>query len=92
MLGEKTIAIKSKEGVTKKIKFQMADVTRVLASVGKIASAGNQVIMSKQGGVIKDKDDNVINLELENGVYVVKGMVKTQGEQHQARVFHRQGM
>ena len=85
VLGEKTIIITSKEGVVKKMKFQIADVTRILASVRKITKAGNKVTMHKTGGLIKDVGGSEIEIEIENGVYVVKAHVKNSG-------FTRQGM
>ena len=92
VLGEKVVTIKTTEGVIKKMKFQIADVTRILASVGKITGAGNDVIMQKNGGKIKDKNGKAIEMEIENGVYVVKGFIKAENDETGASVFHRQGM
>ena len=81
VLGEKTVTIRSKEGVIKKIKFQICDVTRILASVSKIAKADNTVTMKKNGGVIKDLKGNEMEIEIENGVYVIKASIKIENEQ-----------
>jgi hypothetical protein len=85
VLGEKNVVIKSKEGVVKKMKYQICDVTRILGSVGKITKAGNEVNLNKTGGKIIDGNGDEINVEIENGVYVVKAYVKTSG-------FTRQGL
>ena len=79
VLGEKIVLIKSKEGVTKKMKFQICDVTRVLGSVSKIAKANNEVNMDKAGGKISDSNGDEIKIEIENGFYVVKAFVKAAG-------------
>ena len=92
VMGEKVVTIKTMEGVIKKMKFQIADVTRILASVGKITGAGNEVLMQKNGGKIKDTNGKDTEMEIENGVYVVKGFIKAENEETGTSVFHRQGM
>jgi hypothetical protein len=79
VLGEKVVTVRSKEGVTKKMKFQIRDVTRILASVGKITMSDNKVNMHKTGGAIMDSNGDNIEIEIENGVYVVNVLVKTSG-------------
>ena len=89
VLGEKTVTIKTKEGIVKKIKFQICDVTRILISVGKITKADNEVVMSKTGGKIVDSKGNAIELEIENGVYIIKGSVEMRAAESQG--FTRRG-
>ena len=79
VLGEKTITIRSKEGIIKKMKFQICDVTRILGSVGKITKANNSVNLNKDGGKIVDKNGEEIEIDMENGVYVVNAQVMATG-------------
>ena len=86
VLGQKTIVIKTKEGIMKTMVFQICDVTRILASVGKIMKAGNDVLMSKKGSKVIDAKGREIAMEMENGVFVIKCHVKVD----EASVFTRQ--
>ena len=72
VLGEKVVTLRMPDGRIKKMRFQIADVTRVLVSIGKVTQAGNDVTMSAKGGKVVDKLGNEYNMELENGVYVMK--------------------
>ena len=83
VLGEKVITVKSASGLIKKMKFLIADVTRILASIGKITKAGNEVKMKKDGGEIIDRGGGSIEMELENGVYVIRCWAKKDGQQPQ---------
>ena len=79
VLGEKVITMKMEDGVVKRIRFQIADVTRILVSVGKVTKAGNQVVMEKKGGKVIEPNGRQFNMEMENGVYIMKCWVKTEG-------------
>ena len=86
VLGQKAIIIRTKEGILKTMVFQIADVTRILASVGKIMNAGNDAIMSRKGSKIVDVKVKEIGMEMENGVFVIRCHVKVED----APVFTRQ--
>ena len=58
------------------MRFQIADVTRILVSIGKVTEAGNEVIMKKKGGKIIDASGAEFEMQMENGVYVMEVMVK----------------
>ena len=79
VLGEKVVTIRSKEGIIKKMKFQICDVTRILGSVGKITKANNCVNLNKAGGKIVDNNGGEIEIDMENGVYVVNAQVMVTG-------------
>ncbi len=49
VLGEKVVPMKMKDGKMKKIRFQIADVTKILVAVSKIAEADNKITMHKDG-------------------------------------------
>ena len=85
VLGEKTIVIRTIEGILKKMKFHIADVSRILASVGKIMEAGNDSIMSLKGSRIVDERGEAISMEMENGVFVIRCHAKVE----EASVFTR---
>jgi hypothetical protein len=89
VLGQKTITVRTANGKMKRMTFQIADVTRILASVTKIAKAGNRVTMSKDENVIVDTKGEKIDMMIENGVYVVKCEVKVEGN---ASTFQRQAL
>ena len=76
VLGQKTIVIKTREGIMKTMVFQICDVTRIPASVGKIMQAGNDVIMSKNGSKVIDAKGREIAMAMENGVFVIRCRVK----------------
>jgi hypothetical protein len=76
VLGEKVVTIKTTCGKIKKMRFQIADVTRILVSIGKVTEAGNEVVMKKKGGKIVDASGAEFEMTMENGVYVMEVMVK----------------
>ena len=46
------------DGKMKEIRFQIADVTKILVAVSKIAEADNSVNMHRDGGMLMDKKGN----------------------------------
>ena len=91
VLGEKVITVMLEGGIAKKMRFQIADVTRILVSVGKVTKAGNQVIMEKDGGKVVDANGAQFSMEMENGVYIMRCMVKVDRQAHgEALCFQRQ--
>jgi hypothetical protein len=90
VLGEKIVTLRMPNGKLKRMRFHIADVTRILASVGKITDAGNEVRMRKSGGEIVDPKGEKFPMQIENGVYVIKCQVKVEMSDASDLCFRRQ--
>ena len=95
--GEKRIPVETTEGVPFALNFQVADITRPLASVAKIcdaghAGAGNSVVVHRDGGYILSLDTgHRTHFERVNGVYVLKTWARKASGSVTTAPFHRQG-
>ena len=67
----KIVEVRMQNGTSKKIRFQIADVSKILVSVSKVTAARNKVTMRDDGGEITDKEGNTFNMVKRNGVYVM---------------------
>ena len=79
--GEKKIKGRTKEGKPISMVMQVADVKKVLVSVGKITGANNKVVFDDEGSYIEDKatgEKTVIRKE--NGVYNLEMWVEVEEE------------
>ena len=85
-LGERIVSVQTSEGRDKKIKFQVADVGKILLSVDKLIEAGNEVRLSKENPCIQNKKSGEITkLTRKRGQFILELWVKTD------QVFHRPG-
>ena len=79
-LGEKCIKATTNEGHCVNLGFQMAEVTKPLASVGRICDSGNEVTFGPNGGVIYNAMTGcVTEIKRTNGVYVLEAWAETTG-------------
>ena len=79
-LGEKCIKATTNEGHCVNLGFQMADVTKPLASVGRICDSGNEVSFGPNGGYIYNTMTGcVTEIKRVNGVYVLEAWVDSAG-------------
>ena len=70
-LGERRVEVVTNENRNMLAKFQVAEVTRPLFSVGKICDQGSQVIFKADGGYIIDQAGRTTSFRRENGIYVL---------------------
>ena len=90
--GEKVIRGYTNEGKSVTVKYQIADVTKPLCSVGKICDNSNVVIFTDSGGLIMNKATGVATpFTRENGVYMLRTWVRTPKEKVAPKDFPRQG-
>ena len=69
---EKTIPVKSVEGVRRCIKFRSANVVKPLISMRKVVQARNVVVLDEKIPHSRNnRDGTVINLDVNNGVYTM---------------------
>lgn len=88
--GEKVIKAFTADGRPVSMRYQVADVTKPLCSVGKIADKENLVCFDSSGGVIFNKQSGQMTpFTREQGVYLLRTWVK-RGESS-GRDFARQG-
>ena len=72
-LGQKSIFAETNEGNVVSLGFQLAEVTKPLASVGKMCDAGNQVVFGPQGGhILNLMSGRVTEFKRANGVYILE--------------------
>ena len=94
-MGEKRINVETSEGMPVTLNFQVADVTRPLASVAKICDAGvngNTVVFNSDGGYILSLDTgHRTHFERVNGVYVLQTWARRSHVGEQGASFQRQG-
>ena len=89
-LGEKQAVVRTGDGSIKCIRFQVCDVTKILASVSRIVQAGHRVIFDSPdiGSFIECKSTGQRTyLRQEQGVYMLDVWVKPN-----ENPFHRLGM
>ena len=80
-LGQKSIVAETSEGNVVSFGFQLADVTKPLASVGKMCDAGNQVTFGPHGGQILNlMTGRVTEFKRANGVYVLDAWASAKGQ------------
>ncbi len=77
-------------------KFQVADVTRALWSVGVICDSGLRVVFTKETAAVLDaQGKELCHLERQQGLYIAKVKLRNplygQAGETQAAGFHRQG-
>ena len=71
-LGEDTIPFKSVEGVQRCTKFRSANVVNPLISMRMVVPAGNVVVLDEKKPLVRNnRDDTVIKLDVNNGVYTM---------------------
>ena len=71
-LGEQRLRACTDEGDEMEVLFQIADVSKPLASVSAICERGNRVIFGRNGGVVQSlKSGKLIPFERRNGIYVL---------------------
>ena len=79
-LGEKCIKATTNEGHCVSLGFQMADVTKPLASVGRICDSGNEVSFGPNSGCIYNvKTGCMTEFRRVNGVYVLEAWADATG-------------
>ena len=71
-LGERLVPFVSQEGFETSVKFQTAEVSRVLISGDKLLEAGCDVLLSKNNPRIVDKRERVFKLQRRKGVFLLK--------------------
>ena len=82
--GEQRLCWESEEGQRGGINIQITDVTKVLASVGKICEAGNRVVFEPDGGFIERiKDGNRTQFKRKGAVYVLETWVRARNSEDQ---------
>ena len=87
--GEKTIEFMTNEGSCKKVKVQVAAVTKLLLSAVKIVKAGYKVELDDEKPMIKNmKTGETIKIRKKNGIYVMDLWIDTET---MGRVFSRPG-
>ena len=76
-LGEQTLQLVTKTGQRVHTVFQVADVTRPILSVARLAEVGHQVRFHKNGGgIIHKQTGKEIVFERHRGVYVLEATVE----------------
>ena len=71
-VGEKTIPIKTNEGIQRCITFRSASVVTPLISMQKVVQAGNTAVLDETNPQIrKSRDGTMIKLYVNNGVYTM---------------------
>lgn len=71
-LGERVVAFKTDENKNKRIKFQEADVGKVLISVDKLVEAGNEVNLTKKNPHIKNiRSGEITKLRRKRGQFIL---------------------
>ena len=91
---EKHLSMMSREGVQRKMRFQVCDVERPLGSVSSICSTGHSVVFNPpddpRGSYIEhSKSGERMYLEAKDGVYVLNTKIAPKSKQ--ARPFGGQG-
>ena len=77
--GEKTVEFMTNCGKKQKVKFQLAEVTKVLLSADKINKAGFNVDLNAKNPMIMDtKTGAKIPLKRKNGIFVIDLWVNTE--------------
>ena len=76
-VGERAVEFKTEEGKSKKIKFQEADVGKILVSVDKLAECGNSVHLTKKNPhIINEKSGEVTKLRRKRGQFILDMWVR----------------
>ena len=80
--GERTVGMKTTEGETAWMKFQVTDVNKALGAVKPLCAAGNKVVFDDEGSYILNKaTGKITKMEEKRGVYVIRVWVpKGRGE------------
>ena len=87
--GEKTADFVTSSGQKRSVKFQLAKVTKVLLSAGKIAKAGFKVDLNLvDPSIVNLRTGGKIGLKYKNGIFIVNLWVDTEKV---GQVFTRQG-
>ena len=87
--GEKTIEFVTNEGKSKKVKVQVAKVTKLLLSAAKVVKAGYKVELDGDNPMIKNvRAGEEIKIKKKNGIYVMDLWIDTE---KMGRVFSRPG-
>ena len=90
--GEKAVRAYTKDMKPVTMHFQIADVTKPLCSVGKVADRGNLVCFSEKDGVIYNRTTgHMTPFTREQGVYILRTWVKNPKHERESAPFGRQG-
>ena len=90
--GEKKIKIRTQENQDRGIVFQIAPVTKVLLSVGRLSEQGNDVNLNSDDPHIRNKaTQEVTRLRKSNGMFILDMWVKVFVEEEIESGFTRQG-
>ena len=90
-MGERTVGFSTNEGQQKKIKFQVADINKILISVDKLVDAGNAVHLDRKAPRIVTPNGDNIPLRRKDGVFVLDMWIRRAKEQSsRERGFQRQ--
>ena len=76
-LGQQTLSIVTDEGRSAQARYQVADVSRPLTSVGKICDTNKRVIFGKHGVIMCLQTGRTMAFRRGNGVYVINTWTKT---------------
>ena len=88
--GEKRLAWEAEDGTKGGINIQITDVNKVLASVGKICSAGNRVVFEPEGGYIQNITSGArTELRKVGMVYVLDVWAKARNQEDQIMAVDR---
>ena len=78
IMGELNLSCRSNEGMPFKLKMQGAGVSRPILSVVRLIESGKDVMLKKNGGIIRDTQTGVTTTFIRtNGIYVMGVWVKT---------------
>ena len=89
--GEKNIVAITDEGRSVAMKYQVADITKPLCSVGKVTDSNNLVCFNREGGIIYHLGSKKITpFKREGGVYVLRTWISRDGTSTESD-FGRQG-
>ena len=70
--GEQALPLTTNNGCNADLTFQVADVSKTLASVSRICDKGNRVVFIKGGGVIQNLRTGIITpVRRRGGIYVL---------------------
>ena len=91
-LGQKTLATVSEEGAPIRQTFQIAEISRPLASVVELADAGNVVVFGRKGGYVYNVESRRrLDFSREHGVYLLRTWTQEPSNDQTNSTFARQG-
>ena len=87
--GEKLVPYCTLDGEKKRVRAQLAKVTRVLISASKMTKAGYKISLDADNPSIKNiKTGKVTKLRHKNGIFIIDMWVDTEASQLRARCLH----